>query len=272
MNKSELEQKIDSLGFTDDLIFKLVLSSHPDICKELIRRIIPGTDVSDLRYLSTEHEIIVDLKEKRIRLDMYAENDRDRYDLEMYQWRPDSIEKTAEYHASMMASDLRIAGTPDELKNITVILFCAFDPFKLERPVYHVHEILDDDPAHIYNGIVHKYFISNRGIDQASDEMKPVIQLLKQNPEQMDDPFYQKIQNAVNEAKRDSAKRKIIMLQLEWEQAIRKQARKEERKNSIQKMMAELRDIGLKEDDILSRLLKNYPDDEENIWELMKQN
>ena len=62
------------------------------------------------------------------------------------------------------------------------------------------------------------------------------------------------------------------MLQLEWEQAIRKQARKEERKNSIQKMMAELRDIGLKEDDILSRLLKNYPDDEENIRELMKQN
>jgi predicted nucleotidyltransferase len=62
------------------------------------------------------------------------------------------------------------------------------------------------------------------------------------------------------------------MLQLEWEQAIRKQARKEERKNSIQKMLRSLRKFKVSEEEILCELLQDFPDDEENIRELMKQN
>ena len=66
------------------------------------------------------------------------------------------------------------------------------------------------------------------------------------------------------------------MLQLEWEQAIRKQAgeeaRKEERKNLIQKMLKSLRKFKVSEEEILCELLQNFPDDEDNIRKLMKQN
>jgi hypothetical protein len=62
------------------------------------------------------------------------------------------------------------------------------------------------------------------------------------------------------------------MLQLEWEQAISEQARIEERKNSIQKMLRSLRKFKVSEEEILCELLQDFPDDEENIRELMKQN
>ena len=68
---NRLNETYESLDFTNDLIFKHVLSSDIELCRELINRIDPLINTEEIRYVETEHEIIVGVKdEKRVRFDI----------------------------------------------------------------------------------------------------------------------------------------------------------------------------------------------------------
>ncbi len=61
-----------------------------------------------------------------------------------------------------------------------------------------------------------------------------------------------------------------IMLEIEKENAIRRDARKEEHREAVKKTMKILRDLNLSAEEILTKLMGVYPDDEEMIREIMK--
>ncbi len=60
------------------------------------------------------------------------------------------------------------------------------------------------------------------------------------------------------------------MLEIEKENAIRRDARKEERREAVKKTMKILQDLNLSPEEILTRLKGVYPEDEKLIREVMK--
>ena len=103
----ELEKKYEALGFTNDLIFKYVLTSDIELCRELISRIDPEIDTEGIHYVDSEKEIIIGVKdEKRVRLDIVTETPGSINDLEMFRYRPKILSKTARYNAAMIDAQL----------------------------------------------------------------------------------------------------------------------------------------------------------------------
>ena len=273
----------DPLDFTNDKIFKHVLSSDIDVCREFIRRINPDIDTEGIRYSETGHEIIVGVKEEKIvRFDILTRTDRSVTNLEMYRYRPDDFPKTGRYNAAMIDSELLKNHVPKDLADVTVILLCTYDPLGFGAPVYRIRSKVDGYPEYDYNEGREICIVTDRGFDKASEELKPIIWLLTRNEEPIDDPFYRKIQEMVEQARTDPEVRREIMLEIEKENAIRRDARKEghkegleegrkeERCEAVRKFVKKLRDMNQPEEEIQKTLTDIYPDDEEMIREIMK--
>lgn len=276
---NHIDRKIDSLDFTNDLIFKAVLSSDIELCKELIARIDPETDTEDIRYVETEHEIIVGVKdEKRVRFDVMTRTDRTATDLEMFRYKPSGspelFSRTPRYNAAMIDAQLTKNHLPKDMPDVSVILFCTYDPLGLGEPVYRISSKVDGFPDYDYNEGRRIIILTDTGIEKAPDQLKPIIYLLSRQTEPIDDKFYGKIQAAVSEVKTDPDVRRAAMILAEKYEAIREESmqigREEAIKEDIVKMIRIFRKENLPEDRILANLLAEYPDRKEFIMEAMK--
>jgi hypothetical protein len=92
---------------------------------------------------------------------------------------------------------------PKDLADVTVILLCTYDPLGFGAPVYRIRSKVDGYPEYDYNEGREICIVTDRGFDKASEELKPIIWLLTRNTEPIDDPFYRKIQEMVEQARTD---------------------------------------------------------------------
>ena len=271
----ELEQKYEALGFTNDLIFKYVLTSDIELCRELISRIDPEIDTEGIHYVDSEKEIIIGVKdEKRVRLDIVTETPGSINDLEMFRYKPKILPKTARYNAAMIDAQLTRSKLPADLPDVNVIFLCTYDPFGYGEPIYHAQAQLYEHPECDYNEGRRICILTNKGIEKAPEKLKPVIQLLTGKNEELNDDFYRRVQAAVKEIKTDPEVRRSAMNWLEKEDAIRREGREEgheeEVLNGIRKMIKTLRSLNLSEKEIFTMVDENYPDRKDTIREIMK--
>ncbi|MBR3349817.1 MAG: hypothetical protein IKG55_07060 [Solobacterium sp.] len=287
---TDTNAKYESLGFTNDLIFKFVLSSDIELCRELINRIDPEMNTEGIHFVESEHEVIVGVRdEKRVRFDIMTRTDKNVTDLEMYAYKPKgypaSFPKTARYNAAMIDSQLPKGHLPADLPDVEVILLCTYDPLGMGEPVYHIRTKVDEYPEYDYNEGRRICILTNKGIDKAPEKLKPIIHLLTCSDEPMNDAFYEKIQAAVKEIKTDPDVRRAAMILEEKYNAIREEGleegRKEGRKEGLTEGIEEgiqegirntitiLRELNLSEKAIIARLLEKYPSREEFIRKIM---
>lgn len=278
----DLEKKYEALDFTNDLIFKYVLSSDIELCKDFIHRIDPEADTEGIHYVETEHEIVVGVKdEKRVRFDVMTRTELTRADLEMIAHYPidglKNFPKIGRYNAAMIDTDLMKNHSPADLPDVSVILLCTFDPLGFEEPVYRARTKVDGHNDYEYNEGRRIFILTNKGIDKAPEPLKPIIHLLSKDKEPMDDPLYRKVQASVKEIKKDKSVRRAAMNLLQRDEAIRAEGREEGRKEAmaqerlkaIANMLKLYRETNRAEDEILSELLALYPENEELIKKLM---
>ena len=257
-------KNIDKLDFTNDRIFKYVLSSDIDLCREFIRRIDPEINTEGIRYIEKGHEAIAGAEQKMVSFDMYAGNKVIIINLEMFNYKPPQFIKTARHNAAMIDCDLKKGLKPADLPDVVVILLCSFDPIGQGRPIYRYSTHLDEDPDFKLDEGRKIVIVTNKGYKNAPEELKPIIYLLTRNPEPIDDPFYQRIQRAVKEAKTNPEVKKDIMMQEAREQyLIEKGVRKgrtKTRKEYIRKTAEILSELELSTNEIQSKLLEKYPE------------
>ncbi|MBQ9824914.1 MAG: hypothetical protein IJM63_10480 [Solobacterium sp.] len=153
-----------------------------------------------------------------VSFDVYAGNKVIIINLEMFNYKPLQFIKTARHNAAMIDIDLKKGLKAADLPDIVIILLCSFDPIGQGRPIYRYSMHLDEDPDFKLDEGRKIVIVTNKGYDNAPEELKPIIYLLTRNPEPIDDPFYQRIQKAVKEAKTDPKVRKDIMMQEAREQ------------------------------------------------------
>ena len=199
----------------------------------------------------------------------------------------------------MIDAQLKKAQKPADLSDVTVILLCTFDPFSFGEPLYEAKTVLVHHPEFVYNEGRSIYYLTNAGIDQAPDAIKPIIHLLKNDPDSFDDPFYQKIQDADKEAKIDPEIRRKLMNEIEkeelWQEAQTKRILEEVtekvtkeltekvtkevteevtrvcRRDSIQTMLETLSSLQMPDEKIQAILYEKYPDEKDHIRSLFEQ-
>lgn len=124
-----IEDKAKEPGFTNSVVFNLVMRRNPDLCKEVVETAL-GFELSKISYIETEKTIQPKLTSKNVRLDVVAKADGKMIDIEMQVAYEPSLARRARYYESAMDTDALKSGIPyHELPESYVIFFCKGAPF-----------------------------------------------------------------------------------------------------------------------------------------------
>ena len=124
-----IEDKATEPGFTNSVVFNLVMRRNPDLCKEVVETAL-GFELSKISYIETEKTIQPKLTSKNVRLDVVAKADGKMIDIEMQVAYEPSLARRARYYESAMDTDALKSGISyHELPESYVIFFCKGAPF-----------------------------------------------------------------------------------------------------------------------------------------------
>lgn len=124
-----IEDKATEPGFTNSVVFNLVMRRNPDLCKEVVETAL-GFELSKISYIETEKTIQPKLTSKNVRLDVVAKADGKMIDIEMQVAYEPSLARRARYYESAMDTDALKSGISyHELPESCVIFFCKGAPF-----------------------------------------------------------------------------------------------------------------------------------------------
>lgn len=171
-------------GITNDLVFGHVMSIKRN-CLELLRRIYPELNLTDVEEIISQYDENSGFTEKRFRLDILAsDKDGNLFDLEMQTSTLMSLPQRMQYYATgMNKMTLKPEEHYDKLRTTHVIFFCTFDPFCQGEGVYDfdfhdrkTRTIRFDTGMHIkvFNSTSQKYDLSP-AIQSFLDYMNGVI-------------------------------------------------------------------------------------------------
>lgn len=124
-----IEDEATEPGFTNSVVFNLVMRRNPDLCKEVVETAL-GFELSKISYIETEKTIQPKLTSKNVRLDVVAKADGKMIDIEMQVAYEPSLARRARYYESAMDTDALKSGISyHELPESYVIFFCKGAPF-----------------------------------------------------------------------------------------------------------------------------------------------
>ena len=160
------------LPFTNNKIFQLVLSEHPNLCRRVTELAI-GREILSISEIRTEATVTIDPSSHSVRFDvMFKDDEKNVYDVEMQSFHQEALPKRARYYQSFLDLDTLGSGQGyQNLKKGYVIFFCTFDPFGLGLPKYTARTLLTEAPTYPYDDGAYKIFL-NAG-HYFSEELDP---------------------------------------------------------------------------------------------------
>ncbi len=129
MGDMETKQtKWEELSISNDFLFGKVMQ-NPELCKELLQRILPDLNIERIEYPELQKSINMDMDARSVRLDVYVKDEKEVvYDIEMQVSHTKELPKRSWYYQSMIDLQLIDKGQLyDELKRSYVIFICPFD-------------------------------------------------------------------------------------------------------------------------------------------------
>ncbi len=129
----------DELTFTDDFMFCKIMTTHLDICKDVLE-LITGLNIREVKVPEGQKSIEITADGRGIRLDVYLDDEADTvYDIEMQTTYRSHIAKRSRYYQSMIDLNLIERGADfSKLNNSFVIFICMEKPFRdvVDLPAY----------------------------------------------------------------------------------------------------------------------------------------
>ena len=173
---SVLEQ-YKQLTISDDFMFCKIMQSDPDICKELIERILDkriGGIISD----NSQESIKLIHGGKGVRLDVYLEDDQNTvYDIEMQQAHSLDLPKRSRYYQGMIDLNMLKPGESyRKLKDSYIIFICPFDLFGKGLHKYEIAGRSIDNNTGIGDGAIRIFLNASGTADDISDGLKEFLQ------------------------------------------------------------------------------------------------
>lgn len=186
--------------------------SDPELCKELLQRILPELMIDHVEYPDLQKEIRPDRDARSIRLDVYVRDGKGSvYDLEMQVGNTYELPKRARYYQGMIDLELINRGERYQKLNRSYIIFiCQFDVFGRGRYRYTFENICKEDPSLSLGDETVKIFLNAKGRQgMVSGDLKNFLDYVA--GEKPEDLFTRRLDRAVRKAKKNRKWRREYM-------------------------------------------------------------
>ena len=204
MGDMETKQtKWEELSISNDFLFGKVMQ-NPELCKELLQRILPDLNIERIEYPELQKSINMDMDARSVRLDVYVKDEKEVvYDIEMQVSHTKELPKRSRYYQSMIDLQLIDKGQLyDELKRSYVIFICPFDLYGKGRHIYTFENICKEDGSISMGDEAVKIFLNAKGtLDDVSDELKAFLDYVAGKKPK--DAYVERLEEAVKEAKKN---------------------------------------------------------------------
>lgn len=174
-------KEYSKLTFTDDFMFCKILTSKPELCKELLELILE-IKIRKINFPEAQKGIEQTYDGRGIRLDVYVEDaDNTVYDIEMQTTKQNDLAKRTRYYQGMIDLNLIQRGSKFKaLKKSYIIFICLSDPFKKNLPVYTFENRCKQDDAISLGDDAYKVIINASGSREGlSAEMSDFLDFLQ---------------------------------------------------------------------------------------------
>ena len=212
-NKLTPEEKWEQATLANNFIFYKVMRNHPDECKELLELLL-GFKIDHVE-IASEETIDIDHDSKGVRLDVYAKNSSQVFDVELQVANTGELSERARYYQGIMDIDsLKSGELYNALKDSHVIFLCMEDIFDRNLPIYTFENLCREDKTIPLGDRSYKhFFIAPTCAKMLTDEgQKAFFDLLTAN--RGGTPFTDKLKALVDDAKRNTQWRVQFMT---WE-------------------------------------------------------
>ena len=206
------EERWNNATIANNFIFYKVMRNNPDVCKELLE-ILLQIEIDKIEMYS-EESIEVDFRSKGIRLDVYAKNESQAFNLELQASDTKELPERARYYQGVMDVDSLKSGQQyRELKDSYVIFICIQDIFKKGLPLYSFENLCREDSAISLNDRAFKLFFIAKNCDKILDaRQKSFLKLVI--GQKGTDNFSRRIEKLAENAKQNIEWKRQYM---EWE-------------------------------------------------------
>lgn len=220
------KKKKNFYPFTNDIVFCYVLTSHPELAKELLELIL-GFEIDHVDVVDEQKVLNYTADNKSVRLDVYMKNDSDVFDVEMQSFASNDLERRMRYYqAANACDDLKRGDDYNKLKNCYVIFICTYDPFKEGEAVYRFRMLEEEDRTKDYDDGARNIVINATSDDERiSPGLRNLLSYIR-NGDPVDN-LTNRIQNVVDEANQSSTQRRTIMTIEEKMNLISRQSKEE---------------------------------------------
>ena len=210
------EQEWKQANISNNFIFYKVMRHNPDICKELLE-ILLEMEIDHIE-IRTEETVEVDFGSKSIRMDVYAKNNKQAFNIEMQTVNTGDLPERARYYQGIMDVDSLQSGQKYKaLKDSYVIFICLTDIFKKGLPVYSFENLCREDTSIQLKDRAVKYFfianncakISRDGKKLLTEKQQAFLSLVSGNAPS--NKFTERIAALAEDAKHNSLWRKQYM-------------------------------------------------------------
>ena len=237
-SEREFSAKIADVDIRDDFMFSYVMC-NPQICIELLQYLLPDHKISRIEYyemgrdgteqptasspkgeplkLDIQKSLNEAFNRRTVRLDVYIDDGKSVYNLEMQTTRHAGLPKRARlYQAHMDINQLQRGQFYTRLRPSFVIFICTFDPFDESRYLYSFRNVCRETGAEL-DDEAYKLFFNTAGTQgEISDSLREILRYMndpKNYPvEQTELPLIRSIDEAVGEAKMSDEWRHAYMI------------------------------------------------------------
>ena len=190
------------LTFADDFMFCKILTTRPDLCKELLELILE-IKIKKVEVVGSQKEIEPKYDGRGVRLDVYAEDDAGTvFDIEMQAAYKRNLPKRMRYYQGMIDMNLIERGDEfDKLKQSYIIFICTEKPFRdgSNLPVYIFSNICHQNKEMKLGDGALKIVVNAEGDRNGlSEELSSFLDFIQDKPAQS--TFTREVDRAVKEA------------------------------------------------------------------------
>ena len=188
------------------------MRDNPDVCKQLLE-ILLEIEIDRIE-MNTQEVIDIDCQSKGVRLDVYAKNATQAFDIEVQTTDTGELPERARYYQGAMDVDCLKSGQDyKELKHSYIIFICIPDIFKKGLPVYTFENLcLQDTSVKLDDRAVKFFFISDNCDKLLNEDQKAFMRLVSGYGSSS--TFTDKLSRLTEKAKKTTEYKRQFM---EWE-------------------------------------------------------
>ena len=209
----------------DDFLFCKIMSDTA-LCAEMLHRIFPHLDVSDIRPIETQKAEKLALNIRGVRFDVFTRTTREIFDVEAQKRKLNDLRKRPRAYHIVIGYDglnldtLKESGNYGELPNAYVIFICTFDPFGKGRHMYSFQNYCTEDKSIALGDGAYTVYLNTKGrLNDVSPELKRFLDFVGKN-KVSEDSFIKTLDEKVREAKENTEWRSEFMKLLTREDEI----------------------------------------------------